>query len=157
MRVRVRVRARFFSCLALRTLVVLSCPFPETRDRAMNYYLDHEKLDVYRLALQFVVSANQIVKDLPRGGGYLADQLRRAGSSIALNIAEGAGEFSPAEKVRFYRMAKRSATECSSILDVLRQLELVEEESFLQARELVVRTVAMLIKMVKGLESRAQS
>jgi len=85
----------------------------------MGYYLDHEKLDVYRFAIQFVVLAEEIVEALPRGRTYLADQLRRAGSSIPLNIAEGAGEFMPTEKARFYRMAKRSATECSSILDIL--------------------------------------
>ena len=76
----------------------------------MDHYFDHERLNVYR----FVVLADEIVANLPRGRAYLADQLRCAGSSIALNIAEGAGEFAVAEKVRFYRMAKRSAMEYSS-------------------------------------------
>jgi 23S rRNA-intervening sequence protein len=49
---------------------------------------------------------------------YLTAQLQRAGTSIALNSAEGAGEFSPHEKSRFYRMAKRSGTETAAILDV---------------------------------------
>ena len=88
----------------------------------MSYYLDHEKLEVYQFAIRFVLLADEIVQDLPRGRAYLADQLRRAGASIALNIAEGAGEYAPAEKVRFYRIAKRSATECSSILDILQHL-----------------------------------
>ena len=57
----------------------------------MSYYLDHEKLDVYHFAIQFVVLADEIVESLPRGRAYLVDQLRRAGSSIPLNIAEGAG------------------------------------------------------------------
>lgn len=115
----------------------------------MNYYLDHEKLDVYRFAIQFVVLVDEIVENLPRGRGYLVDQLRRAGSSIALNIAEGAGEYAPAEKARFYRMAKRSATECSSILDILQHLRLIEEQLFSKARELLVRMVAMLIRMAQ--------
>lgn len=117
----------------------------------MDYYLDHEKLDVYQFAIQFVVLADEIVENLPRGRAYLVDQLRRAGSSIPLNIAEGAGEFAPTEKARFYRMAKRSATECSSILDILRHLQLIEEQLFSKARALLVRTVAMLIKMVQRL------
>lgn len=122
----------------------------------MSYYLDHEKLDVYQLSIQFVVLADKIVENMPRGRAYLVDQLRRAGSSIPLNIAEGAGEFAPTEKARFYRMAKRSATECSSILDILRHLQLIEEQLFSKARELLVRTVAMLIKMVQRLgEARA--
>ena len=73
----------------------------------MGYYLDHEKLEVYRFAIQFVILADEIAESLPRGRAYLVDQLRRAGSSIPLNIAEGAGEYAPMEKARFYRIAKR--------------------------------------------------
>jgi four helix bundle protein len=58
---------------------------------------DHEKLDVYEVAIEWVVLADEIVSDLPRGRGYLADQLQRAALSIPLNIAEGAGEFSKTE------------------------------------------------------------
>lgn len=117
----------------------------------MSLYLDHEKLEVYRLAIKFVLVADEVVESLPRGRAYLADQLRRAGSSITLNIAEGAGEFTPSEKARFYRMAKRSATECSSILDILQHLQLIEHELFSKAREILVRTVAMLIKLIQSL------
>ena len=84
----------------------------------MNKYFDHEKLDVYRAAIAFVVLVDEMITNLPRGRAYLADQLQRAASSIPLNIAEGAGEYSGNEKIRFYRIAKRSATECASILDI---------------------------------------
>jgi four helix bundle protein len=49
---------------------------------------------------------------------YLADQIRRAASSIPLDIAEGAGASAAADKARFYRIARRSATESAAILDV---------------------------------------
>ena len=71
---------------------------------------DHTKLDVYRVSLDFIELTEQLVSGLPRGRADLVDQLRRAATSIVLNIAEGAGEFSPKDKARFYRMAKRSAT-----------------------------------------------
>ena len=74
-------------------------------------YFDHERWDVYQAALVFVILVSDIVEHLPRGKAYLADQLQRAGTSIPLNIAEGAGENAISEKARFYRMAKRSATE----------------------------------------------
>ncbi len=79
---------------------------------------DHEKLDVYHIGVEFVIIADSIVENLPRGRGYLSDQLQRAALSIPLNIAEGAGEYSIDEKARFYRMAKRSATECAGILNI---------------------------------------
>jgi hypothetical protein len=39
-------------------------------------------------------------------------------------IAEGAGEYAVEEKAWFYRMTKRSATECAGILDVCHRLQL---------------------------------
>ncbi len=50
--------------------------------------LDHERLEVYRKALDFFPLAIRLI---PRQGErYLLDQLERAGQSIILNIAEGA-------------------------------------------------------------------
>jgi four helix bundle protein len=108
---------------------------------------DHEKLHVYQTAIEFVAFVDCLVEHLPRGRSYLADQLQRAGTSVPLNIAEGAGEFSRNEKVRFYRIAKRSATECAAILDVCRRLGLVEAASFHEGRDLLIRIVSMLTKM----------
>jgi len=111
--------------------------------------LDHEKLDVYHVAIEFVIVADGIVEHLPRGRGYLSDQLQRAALSISLNIAEGAGEYSIDEKARFYRMAKRSATECAGILDVCQRLQLLDEKRYVIGRELLIRIVSMLIKMAQ--------
>ena len=80
---------------------------------------DHEKLDVYRVAIDFIALADDIVEALPRGRGYLADQLQRASTSIAANIAEGAGEFSPKEKARFYRAAQGLADRSAAMLTTL--------------------------------------
>ena len=56
--------------------------------------LDHERLDVYHLALDFLVFANDVIEALPRGRSHLADQFTRASTSILLNLAEGAGKLS---------------------------------------------------------------
>jgi four helix bundle protein len=111
--------------------------------------LDHEKLDVYQASIDLVVLIDGIVESLPRGRGYLADQFQRAALSVPLNIAEGAGEFSAAEKGRFYRMAKRSATECAGLFDVCLRLKLIEKGQYDRGRELLLRIVAMLTKMAK--------
>lgn len=110
---------------------------------------DHDKLDVYRVAIDFVALADDVVEQMPRGRAYLADQLQRAATSIPLNIAEGAGEYSPAEKARFYRMAKRSATECAAILDVGRRLGILADDQYGPGRELLFRTVSMLVAMAR--------
>jgi four helix bundle protein len=110
---------------------------------------DHEKLDAYQVGLDFVVLADSLASSLPRGRTHLADQLHRAATSICLNIAEGAGEFSIADKLRFYRMAKRSATECAAILDVLARLAEGEPARIRDGRQLLIRVVSILTKMAQ--------
>jgi four helix bundle protein len=113
--------------------------------------LDHEKLDVYRIGIEFVVLADGIIEALPHGRGNLANQLARASTSIPLNTAEGAGEFSKKEKARFYRMALRSAAECAALLDVFRALNLACEAPLRSGRDLIVRLVSMLTRMVNNI------
>jgi four helix bundle protein len=120
-----------------------------TIDLERTVLLDHEKLNVYQIAIEFVLLADEVIEHLPRGRAYLSDQLQRAALSIPLNIAEGAGEYAVDEKIRFYRMAKRSATECAGILDVCHRLELIEENRYVKGRELLIRVVSMLIKMAQ--------
>lgn len=111
--------------------------------------LDHEKLTVYQVAIEFVILADEVIEHLPLGRAYLSDQLQRAALSIPLNIAEGAGEYAVDEKARFYRMAKRSATECAGVLDVCQRLRLVEENRYIKGRKLLIGLVSMLIKMAQ--------
>ena len=113
---------------------------------------DHEKLKVYQLSIDLVVLGNDVVEHLPRGRAYIADQLQRASTSVPLNIAEGAGEYSRQEKSRFYRMAKRSATECAAIFDVCQRLCLIEKVQYEKSRELLVHIVNMLTKLAKTTE-----
>ena len=96
-----------------------------------------------------MILSDVIIEHLPRGRGYLSDQLERAALSVPLNVAEGAGEYAVDEKVRFYRMAKRSATECAGILDVCRKLQLVDDQRYIKGREFLIRIVSILIKMAQ--------
>jgi four helix bundle protein len=116
---------------------------------------DHEKLDVYQIALEFVAHVGEVLERFPPGHHGLADQLGRASTSVVLNIAEGAGEFSRAEKARFYRMAKRSATESAAALDVCRVWKVVDSKSLDVGREMLLRAVAMLIRMIHAVETDA--
>jgi four helix bundle protein len=120
-------------------------------------HFEHERLDVYKAAIKFVAVVDELVELLPKGRGHLADQLERAATSILLNIAEGAGEFAGNEKARIYRIARRSATECAAILDICRARKLVPEARLDVGRDLLVRTVAMLTKMILNAPSKASS
>jgi four helix bundle protein len=111
---------------------------------------DHERLEVYHVALEFLTLADEVASAFPSGRAYLADQLHRAATSVVLNIAEGAGEFSKKDKARFYRMGLRSATECAAIVDACRKLHLVPENTLLAGREMLLRIVSMLVRLVRA-------
>ena len=85
--------------------------------------LDHERLDVYHLTLDFLVLVSEIIEGLPRGRSHLSDQFSRASLSIVLNLAEGAGKHSKPDKRRYYLTARGSATESAALLDVCCRLK----------------------------------
>ena len=53
---------------------------------------------------------------------YLKDQCLRAASSVVLNLAEGCGKDSPADRRRFYQIALGSVREVQAILDLADQV-----------------------------------
>jgi four helix bundle protein len=114
--------------------------------------LDHERLDVYLIALDFLVFASEVIERLPRGRGHLPDQLTRASTSIVLNLAEGAGKLSKADKRRYYLTARGSATESAALLDVCLRLKLIREAEHRAGKAMVVRVVSMLIKLAMSFE-----
>ena len=116
---------------------------------------DFENLDVFNVAVEMLICLDAIADVLPTGRAYMRDELRRAANSVVLNISEGAGEFSPGDKVRFYRMAKRSATEAAAQVIVATRLGLTGDTDVARARKLLHRVVSMLVRMVARVESRA--
>ena len=103
------------------------------RQQVMSF--DHDRLDVYQRALELLDLTDRIIDAMPSGRAHLKDQLDRAATSIVLNVAEGAGEFSLADKQRFYRIARRSATESAAILDIIRRRGNSPPDLLAQARD----------------------
>lgn len=66
---------------------------------------------------------------------HLRDQLLRASSSIALNLAEGSGRAHKRDKQKFFNIAFGSVRECRAILDLQTGIpaELAELEDKLAA------------------------
>lgn len=108
---------------------------------------DHEKLDVYRLSLEFTSWAYHLCKGLKGAERFIRDQMLRASQSIPLNIAEGNGKRSGPDRRRFFEIARGSAFECASILDILLACGLVTEKQIVKGKELLLRIAAMLSKM----------
>ena len=107
----------------------------------------HEKLDVYRLSIDYVAWAYGVAKDLSGIDRYARDQLLRASQSIPLNIAEGSGKGTGADQRRFYEIARGSALECAAIQDCLEVCAVFNAERKAEGRAMLLRIVSMLTKL----------
>jgi len=111
--------------------------------------LDYEKLDVYQAAIEHLAFVFKALPKLPRGQSALADQWRRASMSVPLNIAEGVGKPSAADRMNRYAIARGEAMECGAILDVVRLINVIPRDELDQAKATIARMVAMLSRMCR--------
>lgn len=82
-----------------------------------------EKLDVWQESLNFSEKCYEICKEFPafeRNG--LSDQLRRASTSIMLNIAEGSGADSDKDFLKFLMIARKSLYETVALLKFIERV-----------------------------------
>ena len=100
----------------------------------MKIYFDHEKIDVYRESIDFCGWVGDFLASIT-GKAAAKDQLDRASTSVPLNIAEGDGKFSSADRARFFEIARGSAVECAACLDVLVARKFVNVEPIAVAKE----------------------
>ena len=124
------------------------------RKLACMVTFDHEKLEVYQFAVEYADIAEEIAQELQPGHAHVRDQLRRASDSIVNNTAEGAGEFNPPEKARFYRMALRSGTESAASLHTCLRRRLANEQKVQAARAKLKRVVERLTRLIKSMNAR---
>jgi four helix bundle protein len=115
----------------------------------MAAQFDHEKLDVYRLALEFVSWIEILLTETKRQSRETSDQLDRASLSILLNIAEGNGKNQPRSRANFFAIARGSATECAACLDALAAKRICTVGRIVDGKALLIRIVAMLTKLIE--------
>ena len=65
----------------------------------------HERFEAYQISIKFLKVAINLADSIPTSYSMVKDQLKRAALSIPLNIAEGSGKSSIADKKRFYAIA----------------------------------------------------
>ena len=82
-----------------------------------------KKLSVWNKSVDFIEQIYRTTQKFPVQETYgLTSQLRRASTSIALNIAEGSGAGSDGEFKRFLNIALRSAYEAICAIEIARRL-----------------------------------
>jgi four helix bundle protein len=107
-----------------------------------------EKLEVWKKAIDFSSSINDLTKDFPKEELYiLSSQIKRAADSIALNIAEGSTGQSNAEFRQFIGYAIRSAIEVVSCLHLGQKRKIIEKDKF----QLLYSEAETIIRMLQKL------
>ncbi len=112
--------------------------------------MDLHKWRVYQESIGLVSEAAAWSRRLPRGYGWLADQTRRAAGSVPLNIAEGLGRPSRAERRRFFEFAIGSAHEVAACLEVGHRLGTLPRNRFDALWDRCDHITRMLGKLIAG-------
>ncbi len=100
-----------------------------TKDESI--YFKFERLEVWQHAREFTNSIYSVTANLPKNELFgITSQLRRAASSIMLNIAEGSERQSDQDFQRFLRMALASLEEVVAALYIASDQRLIEERGF---------------------------
>jgi four helix bundle protein len=118
----------------------------------MKVRFDHEKLDVYRLLLSFVAWVTDLLEEVKEDGrqtGEVRDQLHRASLSALLNTAEGNGRRQQRIRAKFFDDARGSSMESAACLDALVAMRCCKLERIDGGKEMLVRIVSMLTKLVE--------
>ena len=118
----------------------------------MQPLFDHEKLRVYQHAIAFIAWSEPLLEALPKSLSA-RDQLDRASTSIPLNIAEGNGKFTSADRCKFFDIARGSALECAACLDVLVAKKRVQQEQVIDGKRTLADVVSMLVGLIKSQDS----
>ena len=109
---------------------------------------DHEKFEAYHLSITYWELALTLLDEIPAGNSMLKDQLRRAASSISLNIAEGSGRNKIGDRKRFYSIARGSAMECAAISDLILRIDPNSKLEIAKSKEILHSIVCILSKVI---------
>jgi four helix bundle protein len=84
---------------------------------------DYHQLDIWQRAMDYVAEIYRLSAQLPIAERFnLSSQLRKAATSVPLNIAEGAGCATHGEFARFLGYAYRSLNEVNTCLELCLRL-----------------------------------
>lgn len=115
----------------------------------MKIFFDHEKLDVYRKALAFAQWAEVILERVPKSAA-VHNQLDRARTSIVLNIPEGNGRFTPADRCKFFDIARGSGLESAGCLDLIFIKKPISETELEEGKSILKNVISLLVGLIRS-------
>ena len=120
---------------------------------------DYKKYDIWKLSHFLTLEIYKITEGFPRAEVFgLTSQIRRASSSVGINIVEGCGRGSDEDFKRFLRNASGSAFEVEYILLLSKDLNYISEEKFLElspkAEELKIKISKLILKIEEDINKK---
>lgn len=111
-----------------------------------------EELDVFQLAHKLTLKVYQITADFPKEETFgLVSQMRRAASSVGMNLAEGLMRLNSGEYRQFVGIARGSAAEVNYQLMLVRDLGYITNETYKALRSDYERVGQMLTRLGQSL------
>jgi four helix bundle protein len=102
---------------------------------------------IWKRSLDFSIIVYRYSKQFPKEEVFgLTSQLRRAATSVPLNIAEGWGRGTDKSFANFLRIARGSLYEVETILEICFKLEYIEEEEL----QIVTKEIEEIGKMINA-------
>jgi len=117
---------------------------------------DFERLEVYQIAFETNIKTLKILFSDARMDAFFKEQWKRASLSVVLNLAEGVGRFSTADKKHFLTIARGSVFECVALLKAALELGWIPESQHAELYAKYEQISKMLLGMFRsyGTESK---
>ncbi|WP_421774335.1 four helix bundle protein [Gracilimonas sp.] len=117
-----------------------------------------EKLEVWKLAVDLADEVYSLIGSLPDTEKFnLTSQIRRAVTSVSLNIAEGSTGQTDPEQIRFIGYAHRSLMEVVACLILMKKRDYIStnlyEKLYQDSEKLSAKLLAMKKYLQKGFQS----
>jgi four helix bundle protein len=110
---------------------------------------DFRKLLVWEKSHKLTLSIYNLTHSFPKEEMYgLTSQIRRASSSVPINIAEGCGRGSDADFARFLQIAFGSVSETEYLLLLCFELGYFSEKNYMEMTNLIQEIKKMLAKLI---------
>ena len=125
-------------------------------DRKGKRMQSYKELHVYKKSYEQAKEIYRVTKAFPKEELYaMTSQIKRAATSIPLNIAEGYGKVEMGKEVlRYLSMARGSSAEMEVLLEFSKDFEWISEEEY---RELVERQQVIGKMLTRLMQSLNQS
>ena len=114
-----------------------------------------EELDVFKLAHELALNVYKVTIRFPREESFnLVSQMRRAASSVGMNLVEGSMRLNTREFRQFVGIARGSAAEVSYQLLLARDLGYISAKVYDELRSGYERVGQMLTRLAQSLGRR---